>query len=265
MSKGGVYTFSGADDSGAVFFAEFYDSCYNQLVNLSLVKERMNRGNQEKSPGRRAEKQAHAGRQITSRKPAKKQMHRSAQSIRYFLMIPGLIIILLTGLIGYRQYLSTKLSDEVLSFRPMVKKYAAQYGISGYTDELLAIMQVESRGQGNDVMQSSESLGLSVNTLNTEESIAQGTKYFSEILAIAEKNRCDLDTAIQAYNYGKGYVYYVAEHGRHHTQELAEQFAKEKSGGRTESYPNPVAVLANGGWRYKYGNMFYVKLVHKYT
>ena len=25
---------------------------------------------------------------------------------------------------------------------------------------------------------------------------------------------------------------------------------------------NPVAINANGGWRYDYGNMFYVTLVH---
>ena len=42
---------------------------------------------------------------------------------------------------------------------------------------LLAIIQVESGGTLEDVMQSSESLGLPPNSLSTEESIKQGCKY----------------------------------------------------------------------------------------
>ena len=30
------------------------------------------------------------------------------------------------------------------------------------------------------------------------------------------------------------------------------------------TYTNPVAVEKNGGWRYSYGNMFYVLLVSQY-
>ena len=30
------------------------------------------------------------------------------------------------------------------------------------------------------------------------------------------------------------------------------------------SYPNPIAIPINGGWRYNYGNMFYVQLVTQY-
>ena len=39
------------------------------------------------------------------------------------------------------------------------ERYAAQYGISEYVTVLLAIMQVESGGTPEDVMQSSESMG----------------------------------------------------------------------------------------------------------
>ena len=55
---------------------------------------------------------------------------------------------------------------------------------------LLAIIQVESGGTLEDVMQSSESLGLPPNSLSTEESIKQGCKYFSELLAAAETKGC---------------------------------------------------------------------------
>ena len=52
--------------------------------------------------------------------------------------------------------------------RPMVEKYAREYGISEYVNVLLAIIQVESGGTAEDVMQSSESLGLPPNSLDTE-------------------------------------------------------------------------------------------------
>lgn len=113
------------------------------------------------------------------------------------------------------------LSQEVLKHQPTVEKYAKEYGISDYVNYLLAIMQVESGGTGTtDVMQASESLGLPLNSLSVEESIKQGCKYFSELLKSAESKGCDINTVVQAYNYG--------------------------------------------GWRYKYGNMFYVKLVSQY-
>ena len=36
------------------------------------------------------------------------------------------------------------------------------------------------------------------------------------------------------------------------------------AGGEKVSYPNPIAIPINGGWRYNYGNMFYVQLVTQY-
>ena len=38
-----------------------------------------------------------------------------------------------------------------------------------------------------------------------------------------------------------------------YTFELAESFARDKSGGKKVTYTNPVAVEKNGGWRYSYG------------
>ena len=71
------------------------------------------------------------------------------------------------------------LSAEVLKHQPMVEKYARENGISEYVNVLLAIIQVESGGTAEDVMQSSESLGLPPNSLDTESSIKQGCKYFA--------------------------------------------------------------------------------------
>lgn len=156
------------------------------------------------------------------------------------------------------------LSAEVLMHKPMVEKYAKEYGISEYVSYLLAIMQVESGGTAEDVMQSSESLGLPPNTLDTESSIKQGCKYFSELLKSAEAQGCDINSVVQSYNYGGGYIGYVAGNGKKHSFQLAENFSRDKAGGTKVTYTNPIAVARNGGWRYNYGNMFYVELVSQY-
>ena len=150
---------------------------------------------------------------------------------------------------------------ELLSVAMLIVR---EYGIEEYLNVLLAIIQVESGGTLEDVMQSSESLGLPPNSLSTEESIKQGCKYFSELLAAAETKGCDLNSVIQSYNYGGGFLDYVAGRGKKYTFELAESFARDKSSGKKVTYTNPVAVEKNGGWRYSYGNMFYVLLVSQY-
>ena len=165
---------------------------------------------------------------------------------------------------SYFDFSGLNLSEEVLKHQPTVEKYAKEYGISDYVNYLLAIMQVESGGTATDVMQSSESMGLPPNSLSTEESIKQGCKYFSELLKSAEAKGCDIDTVVQAYNYGGGFIDYVAKHGKKDIFELAVSFAKDKSGGVKVAYKNEISIKENGGWRYKYGNMFYVRLVNQY-
>ena len=92
------------------------------------------------------------------------------------------------------------LSAEVLKHQPMVEKYAREYGISEYVNVLLAIIQVESSGTAEDVMQSSESLGLPPNSLDTESSIKQGCKYFASLLSSCKNQGIDdLNVAIQSY------------------------------------------------------------------
>ena len=57
------------------------------------------------------------------------------------------------------------LSESVLRYKGTVEKYAKQYGGSEYVPYILALMQIESGGNGGDPMQSSESLGLAPKTL----------------------------------------------------------------------------------------------------
>lgn len=174
-----------------------------------------------------------------------------------FILMP--VLILLTFL-GSRIRGSDSFPKAVLEHRDMIMKYAKEEGISGYMDELLTIVEIESGGTLEDVMQSSESLGLPVNSLEREESVAQGCAYFAKILAEAKQRGLGMDAVFQAYNYGIGYLKYVSDHGGKHSFEIAQQFAEEMSGGKKETYRHPVAVVRNGGWRYSYGNMFYSEL-----
>lgn len=162
------------------------------------------------------------------------------------------------------EVIGLNLSSEVLKHQFLVEKYCKEYGISDQVKIILAIIQVESGGNTKDVMQSSESLGLPPNSLNTEESIKQGCKYFSELVRGIKSNSCDINTAIQSYNYGGGFINYVASHGKKYSYELAESFSKDMAGSKRVTYTNPIAIPINGGWRYAYGNQFYVKLVEQY-
>ena len=113
-------------------------------------------------------------------------------------------------------------------------------------------------------MQSSESAGLPMNTLGTEDSIKQGCKYFAELVTKADKLGCDMDAVIQAYNYGSGFLDFVAKNGKRYTFGLAQEFSRQHSGGVKVTYKNAISTPINGGWRYNYGNMFYVKLVKQF-
>ena len=196
--------------------------------------------------------------------------HRGIRFLRFLLILLLCIgggLLAAAGTVyhlGSEQY-RDRLSDQVLDYRPDVEAAAEEYGISEYVPCLLAIMQVESKGKGGDVMQASESMGLSPNTLTAEESICQGCRYFAELLRRAEVLGCDSDSVIQAYNYGIGYLdYAAAEGGGIHTSALGEEYARIRSDGRKHPYFHPIAIRSNGGWKYSYGNMFYVRLVKRY-
>ena len=151
----------------------------------------------------------------------------------------------------------------VLQHREMLEKVAKEKDLSSDLEVLYAIMNVESGGRLKDVMQSSESMGLPVNTLDTEDSIEQGLSYYKELKEKTRELSLDEKSLWQAYNYGIGFLYYVKEHGGQYQDSLAENFAKEQSGGKLVAYKNKLATKENGGYRYQYGNMFYARLIEE--
>ena len=214
-----------------------------------------------------AEEQMRARRR-RQREQLRQQRAREVRRVRFRIAIGAVLaifIIFMGSKLINRAWAQSKLSDSVLSYRSTVEHYAQQEGVEDYVDTLLAIMLVESEGQGKDVMQSSESKGLARNSLKPEESIEQACIYYAALIDISEDLGIDDDKAlIQAYNFGPGYLNYLAEHGGKHRQKYAIEYAKELSGGEKIRYLHLYAIRKNGGWIYKFGNMFYDALVEQY-
>ena len=133
----------------------------------------------------------------------------------------------------------------VLMHREMLERVAKEKDLNADLEVLYAIMNVESGGRLKDVMQSSESKGLPVNTLDTEESIEQGLRYYKELKTKARELTLDEKSVWQAYNYGIGFLYYVKENGGMYQDSLAESFAKDLSGGKTVPYRNKAVIVTN--------------------
>ena len=175
----------------------------------------------------------------------------------------GMLLLLIALSSSIRQ--SRVFPEEVQQYRLLVEHYARKEGIRNCTDDLLAIMTVESGGRLEDLMQSSESKGLETNSLEPDESIEQACIYFAALVDIAHTFEIDDRNAlIQAYNFGPGYLYFISDHGGKHTQELATEYAKEQSGGEKVRYLHLYAIKENGGWIYGFGNMFYAAIVQQY-
>lgn len=142
-------------------------------------------------------------------------------------------------------YTRKNIPEAVLKLEPKFKEAAKKYGIEEYLDVLLAICTQESHGSGTDVMQCGAS--------SVDESIKTGTRYFSEHL---KKANYDLDIALQAYNFGGGYISFAKERGGH-SKENAVAFAKIYSGGKKHEPGNALG-------EYCYGDQNYVEHVKQY-
>ena len=111
---------------------------------------------------------------------------------------------------------SVPVSEDVEGYRPLIRQYAAEFGIPEFEDLVAAVMMQESGGQTSDPMQCSES---GYNTeyprelggiTDPEYSIKVGVQTLAEVLDMAGvESPVDLDSislALQGYNYGSGYI-----------------------------------------------------------
>ncbi len=162
-------------------------------------------------------------------------------------------------------YEGKNIAPGVLALRDRILKEAQKCGIKDYIDVLLALVMQESGGSsGNpdyatnyDVFQSSESKGLPPNTLKTDESIKQGVAYFAGQL---KKCKYDVDFALQAYNFGGGFITYAKPKGGY-SKENVTNFAKKQSGGKKR---DPNSSMAKNAGIWAYGDQNYVEHVRQY-
>lgn len=154
-------------------------------------------------------------------------------------------------------------TPEVLVHLPLVEKYAKIHGVEQYISIILALMQQETGGRGNDPMQSSESFCGRVGCITDKEtSIDQGIKHFK---AVMESAKGDIKLGLQSYNFGGGFIGFVMKNGGKYTFELAIKFSQlqyEKLK-HTGSYHclRPEAMV----YQACYGDILYVDAVMKYV
>lgn len=104
---------------------------------------------------------------------------------------------------------------DVLKWESYFVKEAQKYDIVDHVPILMAITTVETGGRLPDIMQSSESAGLPMNTIDNEpDSIAQGVKHYASALQLAEAVDTDKWAVVQAYNFGTSYIGYVSQRGK---------------------------------------------------
>lgn len=166
-----------------------------------------------------------------------------------FVMLVGVVASLFDSSQG--SYGAGEIPEAVRQWEPQITQELEKYGRTEHIDLLLAITAQESGGTASlDIMQASESLGYPPNTITDPlYSIEVGVGYFDEVMTQAENANVDIDTAIQSYNMGNGYINFVAENGGEHSNDLAQQFSDQ--------------MKAQLGWNV-YGDPNYVENVKQY-
>ncbi|MGX7329244.1 lysozyme family protein [Enterococcus bulliens] len=176
-------------------------------------------------------------------------------------------VVLATCFMVYRNY---QILKQVHQFDTQVEQALVENGISEYKDLALSIIFTESKGKGEDPMQSSESYTGETGQISTPtQSITQGVAFLAQAIQRSKELKTDIWTAVQAYNYGLDYIDYVAKNGGENTVELAESYSKDilspQLGNQEREQYRYYAwrsFLYNGGYLYHNGgNMFYADLV----
>lgn len=178
-----------------------------------------------------------------------------------------LVLVLGVGLWSVRTYLGIK---HVLTFRPLVQEVLIEQGYPATEELILAMIYTESKGRELDLLQASESLTGGQGTIRDQrESLTQGIKVLAGHLTQAQQLGLDAWTAVQAYNFGPGYLDHVAQQGGHHTVSLSRAYSRDvvapslgNTTGQTYPYYHPVAFFYGGTSLYRNGgNSYYAKVV----
>jgi murein DD-endopeptidase MepM/ murein hydrolase activator NlpD len=150
----------------------------------------------------------------------------------------------------------------VIRWRQQVREAVRRYDIANYENAVLSMIWVESNGnpdENPDIMNAERATGNNIRS--PEESIERGVEQLAYLLRKAEENHLNNRAAIQAYNYGEGYLDWLIEEEIDHTFNVARIYSRGRSNRTTVPFNHPVAYNLGYSWRFDYGNMFYQLMV----
>lgn len=186
-----------------------------------------------------------------------------------FKILRKLIFLILLILVCYKFIQVHHDVKQVMNYRTLVREVLDEQDTVANEELVLAMIYTETKGKVSDVMQSSESMtGQKNSILNNKESIRQGVQTLSTNLNLAQKKKVDVWTAVQAYNFGRSYIDYIAKHGGENTIDLAKKYSKDvvapSLGNVTEktyAYYHPIALLHGSKLYINGGNFYYSRQV----
>ncbi|MBF0805290.1 MULTISPECIES: lysozyme family protein [unclassified Streptococcus] len=158
---------------------------------------------------------------------------------------------------------------KVSSYQPLVEEALKKEHSTLDSDLILAIIYTETKGQGQDIMQASESLTGEVDSLtNPQESIEHGVKTLNRYYLYSQSLGVDEWTFVQAYNFGQAYIDYVAENGQKTSLDLAQVYSRDivapslgNHSGETYAYWTPISIFHGHELYRNGGNYFYANQV----
>ena len=181
--------------------------------------------------------------------------------IRFFALVGvGLaILVIVFGITQSTNKIHMPLSPSVKSYDETILKLSKEYGIESYAPLVSAVMMQESKGRGNDPMQSSEGnynerfpkepFGIT----DPRYSIECGVHQLADDIKMAGcTGPTDIDRislAIQGYNFGDGYIKWALKKDGKYTEENAKEFSE---------------IMAKKLGMESYGDVNYVKHVLRY-
>lgn len=186
-----------------------------------------------------------------------------------FKYIRRVLIVAVFLFVGYKLYHIHQDVKQVMTYKPMVRGILNERDTPANEELVLAMIYTETKGKEGDVMQSSESVSGSTDTINDNaSSIRQGVQTLTNNLYLAQEKGVDVWTAIQAYNFGPAYIDFIAQNGKVNTLTLAKKYSRDtvaptlgNTSGKTYRYINPISIFQGGELYVDGGNYYYSRQV----
>lgn len=173
-----------------------------------------------------------------------------------FLLLPLLILVsvitIFTSIFQTStQPVSASLSQATIAYADTVHSISESMGLTVEDEQyILAIIEVESHGSGNNPMQWSNDItgdgkydAKDDALMTPETSIRLGIGLYKQLKDRKASTGCDLETMIQSYNYGPGFINFVMQNGGKYSEDLAQQFSNNmKSKHGLKIYGDPSYV-----------------------